>query len=390
MGIDSGRVCRTLKKLILEDFIMQFVMTNFGSVNPQCFGTGKGEAPQEVKIDMINLMKRIVKAFDLKDAVDVAFSECFENKWVGKENFLYSAIQEGMVIRKRQEKSFIDFYEMQQFLEDQIEKENATVLEELFGSWIPVILIAMKYYYFIYDASEQERLSTRAAMRKIDESTFTEKYNEDDPYSVGERNFHGMMRRIFDEEVDFIKALCKDESHCYEISMAKLYLYVELHVKKVERLLAKTQKTQEISEIVESSALPVQEKEVKDNITKSKTQKEVDVQPEEKTKAQPKGPSLEECEKLLEQAREKGSIDETLGALKLCQDGMSHEECTRQFRMEELVKAEERLKQAKKAYEDAQFSVKEAEDTIKAWRDMLQTTKEQAQDLLNEKVGEST
>lgn len=369
---------------------MQFVMTNFGSVNPQCFGTGKGEAPQEVKIDMINLMKRIVKAFDLKDAVDEAFSECFENKWVGKENFLYSAIQEGMVIRKRQEKSFIDFYEMQQFLKDQIEKENATVLEELFGSWIPVILIAMKYYYFIYDASEQERLSTRAAMRKIDESTFTEKYNEDDPYSVGERNFHGMMRRIFDEEVDFIKALCKDESHCYEISMAKLYLYVELQVKKVERLLAKIQKTQEISEIAESSALPVQEKEVKDNITKSKTQKEVDVKPEEKTKAQPKGPSLEECEKLLEQAREKGSIDETLGALKLCQDGMSHEECTRQFRMEELVKAEERLKQAKKAYEDAQFSVKEAEDTIKAWRDMLQTTKEQAQDLLNEKVGEST
>lgn len=390
MGIDSGRVCRTLKKLILEDFIMQFVMTNFGSVNPQCFGTGKGEAPQEVKIDMINLMKRIVKAFDLKDAVDVAFSECFENKWVGKENFLYSAIQEGMVIRKRQEKSFIDFYEMQQFLEDQIEKENATVLEELFGSWIPVILIAMKYYYFIYDASEQERLSTRAAMRKIDESTFTEKYNEDDPYSVGERNFHGMMRRIFDEEVDFIKALCKDESHCYEISMAKLYLYVELHVKKVERLLAKTQKTQEISEIVESSALPVQEKEVKENIPKSGANEEVDVQPEEKTKAQPKGPRLEECETLLEQAREKGSIDETLGALKLCQDGMSHEECERQFRMEELVKAEERLKQAKKAYEDAQFSVKEAEDTIKAWRDMLQTTKEQAQDLLNEKVGEST
>lgn len=390
MGIDSGRVCRTLKKLILEDFIMQFVMTNFGSVNPQCFGTGKGEAPQEVKIDMINLMKRIVKAFDLKDAVDVAFSECFENKWVGKENFLYSAIQEGMVIRKRQEKSFIDFYEMKLFLKDQIEKENATVLEELFGSWIPVILIAMKYYYFIYDASEQERLSTRAAMRKIDESTFTEKYNEDDPYSVGERNFHGMMRRIFDEEVDFIKALCKDESHCYEISMAKLYLYVELHVKKVERLLAKTQKTQEISEIVESSALPVQEKEVKENIPKSGANEEVDVQPEEKTKAQPKGPSLEECEKLLEQAREKGSIDETLGALKLCQDGMSHEECTRQFRMEELVKAEERLKQAKKAYEDAQFSVKEAEDTIKAWRDMLQTTKEQAQDLLNEKVGEST
>ena len=169
-----------------------------------------------------------------------------------------------------------------------------------------------------------------------------------------------------------------------------LYLYVELQVKKVERLLAKIQKTQEISEIAESSALPVQEKEVKDNITKSKTQKEVDVKPEEKTKAQPKGPSLEECEKLLEQAREKGSIDETLGALKLCRDGMSHEECTRQFRMEELVKAEERLKQAKKAYEDAQFSVKEAEDTIKAWRDMLQTTKEQAQDLLNEKVGEST
>lgn len=355
---------------------MQFVMTNFGSVNPQCFGTGKGEAPQEVKIDMINLMKRIVKAFDLKDAVDVAFSECFENKWVGKENFLYSAIQEGMVIRKRQEKSFIDFYEMQLFLKDQIEKENATVLEELFGSWIPVILIAMKYYYFIYDASEQERLSTRAAMRKIDESTFTEKYNEDDHYSVGERNFHGMMRRIFDEEVDFIKALCKDESHCYEISMAKLYLYVELHVKKVERLLVKTQKTQEISEIAESSALPAKEK--------------VDVQPEEKTKAQPKGPSLEECEKLLEQAREKGSIDETLGALKLCQDGMSHEECARQFRMEKLVKAEERLKQAKKAYEDAQFGVKEAEDTIKAWKDMLQTTKEQAQDLLNEKVGEST
>lgn len=385
MGIDSGRVCRTLKKLILEDFIMQLVMTNFGSVNPECFGTGKGEAPQEVKINMIDLMKRIVKAFDLKDAVDVAFSECFENKWVGKENFLYSAIQEGMVTRKRQEKSFIDFYEMKLFLEDKIEKENATVLEELFGSWIPVILIAMKYYYFIYDASEQERLSTRAAMRKIDESTFTEKYNEDDPYSVGERNFHGMMRRIFDEEVDFIKALCKDESHCYEISMAKLYLYVELHVKKVERLLAKTQKTQEISEIVESSALPVQEKEVKENIPKK-----VDVQPEEKTKAQPKGPSLEECEKLLEQAREKGSIDETLGVLKLCQDGMSHEECARQFRMEELVKAEERLKQAKKAYEDAQFSVKEAEDTIKAWSDMLQTTKEQAQDLLNEKVGEST
>ena len=356
---------------------MQFVMTNFGSVNPQCFGTGKGEAPQEVKIDMINLMKRIVKAFDLKDAVDVAFSECFENRWVGKENFLYSAIQEGMVIRKRQEKSFIDFYEMKLFLEDQIEKENATVLEELFESWIPVILIAMKYYYFIYDASEQERLSTRAAMRKIDESTFTEKYNEDDPYSVGERNFHGMMRRIFDEEVDFIKALCKDESHCYEISMAKLYLYVELHVKKVERLLVKTQKTQEISEIVESSALPVQEK-------------EVNVQPKEKTKAQPKGPSLEECEKLLEQAREKGSIDETLGVLKLCQDGMFHEECARQFRMEELVKAEERLKQAKKAYEDAQFSVKESEDTIEAWRDKLQTTKEQAQDLLNEKVGEST
>lgn len=390
MGIDSGRVCRTLKKLILEDFIMQFVMTNFGSVNPQCFGTGKGEAPQEVKIDMINLMKRIVKAFDLKDAVDVAFSECFENKWVGKENFLYSAIQEGMVIRKRQEKSFIDFYEMKLFLKDQIEKENATVLEELFGSWIPVILIAMKYYYFIYDASEQERLSTRAAMRKIDESTFTEKYNEDDPYSVGERNFHGMMRRIFDEEVDFIKALCKDESHCYEISMAKLYLYVELHVKKVERLLAKTQKTQEISEIVESSALPVREKEVKENIPKSGAEEDVNVQPEEKTKAQPKGPSLEECEKLLEQAREKGSIDETLGVLKLCQDGMSHEECARQFRMEELVKAEERLKQAKKAYEDAQFSVKEAEDTIKAWSDMLQTTKEQAQDLLNEKVGEST
>ena len=334
-----------------------------------------------MKIDMINLMKRIVKAFDLKDAVDVAFSECFENRWGGKENFLYSAIQEGMVIRKRQEKSFIDFYEMQQFLKDQIEKENATVLEELFGSWIPVILIAMKYYYFIYDASEQERVSTRAAMRKIDESTFTEKYNEDDHYSVGERNFHGMMRRIFDEEVDFIKALCKDESHCYEISMAKLYLYVELHVKKVERLLAKTQKTQEISEIAESSALAAKGKEVKDNIPKSETQKEVNVQPE--------GPSLEECETLLEQAREKGSIDETLGALKLCQDVMSHEECKRQFRMEELAKAEERLKQAKKAYEDAQSSVKEAEDTIKAWKDMLQTTKEQAQDLLNEKVGES-
>ena len=246
---------------------------------------------------------------------------------------------------------------------------------------IPVILIAMKYYYFIYDASEQERVSTRAAMRKIDESTFTEKYNEDDHYSVGERNFHGMMRRIFDEEVDFIKALCKDESHCYEISMAKLYLYVELHVKKVERLLAKTQKTQEISEIAESSALAAKGKEVKDNIPKSETQKEVNVQPE--------GPSLEECETLLEQAREKGSIDETLGALKLCQDGMSHEECKRQFRMEELAKAEERLKQAKKAYEDAQSSVKEAEDTIKAWKDMLQTTKEQAQDLLNEKVGES-
>ena len=361
---------------------MEFVMTNFGSVNPQCFGTGKGEAPQEVKIDMINLMKRIVKAFDLKDAVDVAFSECFENRWGGKENFLYSAIQEGMVIRKRQEKSFIDFYEMQQFLKDQIEKENATVLEELFGSWIPVILIAMKYYYFIYDASEQERVSTRAAMRKIDESTFTEKYNEDDPYSVGERNFHGMMRRIFDEEVDFIKALCKDESHCYEISMAKLYLYVELHVKKVERLLAKTQKTQEISEIAESSALAAKKKEVKDNISQSETQKEVNVQP--------KGPSLEECEILLEQAREKGSIDETLGALKLCQKGMSHEECERQFRMEELAKAEERLKQAKKAYEDAQSSVKEAEGAINAWKDMLQTTKEQAQDLLNEKVGEST
>ena len=356
---------------------MQFVMTNFGSVNPQCFGTGKGEATQEVKIDMINLMKRIVKAFDLKDAVDVAFSECFENRWGGKENFLYSAIQEGMVIRKRQEKSFIDFYEMQQFLKDQIEKENATVLEELFGSWIPVILIAMKYYYFIYDASEQERVSTRAAMRKIDESTFTEKYNEDDHYSVGERNFHGMMRRIFDEEVDFIKALCKDESHCYEISMAKLYLYVELNVKKVERLLAKTQKTQEISKIAESSTLAAKEK-------------EVNVQPKEKTEAQTKGPSLEECETLLEQAREKGSIDETLGALKLCQDGMSHEECKRQFKMEELAKAEERLKQAKKAYEDAQSSVKEAEDTIKAWKDMLQTTKEQAQDLLNEKVGEST
>ena len=361
---------------------MQLVMTNFGSVNPECFGTGKGEAPQEVKINMINLMKRIVKAFDLKDAVDVAFSECFENKWVGKENFLYSAIQEGMVTRKREEKSFIDFYEMKLFLKDQIEKENATVLEELFGSWIPVILIAMKYYYFIYDASEQERVSTRAAMRKIDESTFTEKYNEDDHYSVGERNFHGMMRRICDEEVDFIKALCKDESHCYEISMAKLYLYVELHVKKVERLLAKTQKTQEISEIAESSALAAKGKEVKDNIPKSETQKEVNVQPE--------GPSLEECETLLEQAREKGSIDKTLGALKLCQDGMSHEECKRQFRMEKLAKAEEMLKQAKKAYEDAQSSVKEAEDTIKAWKDMLQTTKEQAQDLLNEKVGEST
>lgn len=356
---------------------MQLVMTNFGSVNPECFGTGKGEAPQEVKINMIDLMKRIVKAFDLKDAVEVAFSECFENKWVGKENFLYSAIQEGMVIRKRQEKSFIDFYEMQQFLKDQIEKENATVLEELFGSWIPVILIAMKYYYFIYDASEQERVSTRAAMRKIDESTFTEKYNEDDPYSVGERNFHGMMRRIFDEEVDFIKALCKAESHCYEISMAKLYLYVELHVKKVERLLAKTQKTQEISEIAGSSALVAKEK-------------EVNVQLEEKKEVQPKGPSLEECEAMLEKARKKGSIDETLGALKLCQDGMSHEECERQFRMEELAKAEERLKQAKKAYEDAQSSVKETEDTIKAWKDMIQTTKEQAQDLLNEKVGEST
>lgn len=356
---------------------MQLVMTNFGSVNPECFGTGKGEAPQEVKINMIDLMKRIVKAFDLKDAVDVAFSECFENKWVGKENFLYSAIQEGMVTRKREEKSFIDFYEMKLFLKDQIEKENATVLEELFGSWIPVILIAMKYYYFIYDASEQERVSTRAAMRKIDESTFTEKYNEDDSYSVGERNFHGMMRRIFDEEVDFIKALCKDESHCYEISMAKLYLYVELHVKKVERLLAKTQKTQEISEIAESSTLAAKEK-------------EVNVQSKEKTEAQTKGPSLEECKTLLEQAREKGSIDETLGALKLCQDGMSHEECKRQFRMEKLAKAEEMLKQAKKAYEDAQSSVKEAEDTIKAWKDMLQTTKEQAQDLLNEKVGEST
>lgn len=369
---------------------MQFVMTNFGSVNPQCFGTGKGEAPQEVKIDMINLMKRIVKAFDLKDAVDVAFSECFENRWGGKENFLYSAIQEGMVIRKRQEKSFIDFYEMQQFLKDQIEKENATVLEELFGSWIPVILIAMKYYYFIYDASEQERVSTRAAMRKIDESTFTKKYNEDDPYSVGERNFHGMMRRIFDEEVDFIKALCKDESHCYEISMAKLYLYVELHVKKVERLLAKTQKTQEISEIAESSALSAKKKEVKDNITQSETQKKVNVQPKEKTEAQPKGPSLEECETLLEKAREKGSIDETLGALKLCQDGMSHEECERQFRMEELAKAEESLKQAQQAYKEAQNKAKETEDTIKAWKDMIQTTKEQAQDLLNEKVGEST
>lgn len=346
---------------------MQLVMTNFGSVNPECFGTGKGEAPREVKINMIDLMKRIVKAFDLKDAVDVAFSECFENKWVGKENFLYSAIQEGMVIRKRQEKSFIDFYEMQQFLKDQIEKENATVLEELFGSWIPVILIAMKYYYFIYDASEQERVSTRAAMRKIDESTFTEKYNEDDPYSVGERNFHGMMRRIFDEEVDFIKALCKAESHCYEISMAKLYLYVELHVKKVERLLAKTQKTQEISEIAGSSALAAKKKEV-----------------------QPKGPSLEECEAMLKQAREKGSIDETLGALKLCQDGMSHEECERQFRMEELAKAEASLKQAQQAYKKAQNKAKETEDTIKAWKDMIQTTKEQAQDLLNEKVGEST
>lgn len=356
---------------------MQLVMTNFGSVNPECFGTGKGEAPKEVKINMIDLMKRIVKAFDLKDAVDVAFSECFENKWVGKENFLYSAIQEGMVIRKRQEKSFIDFYEMQQFLKDQIEKENATVLEELFGYWIPVILIAMKYYYFIYDASEQERVSTRAAMRKIDESTFTEKYNEDDPYSVGERNFHGMMRRIFDEEVDFIKALCKAESHCYEISMAKLYLYVELHVKKVERLLAKTQKTQEISEIDGSSALVAKEK-------------EVNVQLEEKKEVQPKGPSLEECEAMLKQAREKGSIDETLGALKLCQDGMSHEECERQFRMEELAKAEERLKKAQKAYEYVQSSVKEAEDTINAWKDMIQTTKEQAQDLLNEKVGEST
>ena len=369
---------------------MQLVMTNFGSVNPECFGTGKGEAPQEVKINMIDLMKRIVKAFDLKDAVDVAFSECFENRWVGKENFLYSAIQEGMVIRKRQEKSFIDFYEMQQFLKDQIEKENATVLEELFGSWIPVILIAMKYYYFIYDASEQERVSTRAAMRKIDESTFTEKYNEDDPYSVGERNFHGMMRRIFDEEVDFIKALCKAESHCYEISMAKLYLYVELHVKKVERLLAKTQKTQEISEIAESSALAAKEKEVRDNIPKSKTKKEVNVQLEEKTEAQTKGPSLEECEAMLEKAREKGSIDETLGALKLCQDGMSHEECERQFRMEELAKAEESLKQAQQAYEKAQNKAKETEDTIKAWKDMIQTTKEQAQDLLNEKVGEST
>lgn len=376
---------------------MQFVMTNFGSVNPQCFGTGKGEAPQEVKIDMINLMKRIVKAFDLKDAVDVAFSECFENRWVGKENFLYSAIQEGMVIRKRQEKSFIDFYEMKLFLKDQIEKENATVLEELFGSWIPVILIAMKYYYFIYDASEQERLSTRAAMRKIDESTFTEKYNEDDPYSVGERNFHGMMRRIFDEEVDFIKALCKDESHCYEISMAKLYLYVELHVKKVERLLAKTQKTQEISEIVESSALPVREKEVKENIPKSGAEEDVNVQPEEKTKAQPKGPSLEECKTLLEQAREKGSIDETLVVLKHCQDGMSHEECARQLRKEDLAKAEELLTQAKKACEEAMAQVKAAkqgelkeQDAIKAWKDLLQTIKEQAQDLLNEKVGEST
>ncbi len=368
---------------------MQFVMTNFGSVNPQCFGTGKGEAPQEVKIDMINLMKRIVKAFDLKDAVDVAFSECFENRWGGKENFLYSAIQEGMVIRKRQEKSFIDFYEMQQFLKDQIEKENATVLEELFGSWIPVILIAMKYYYFIYDASEQERLSTRAAMRKIDESTFTEKYNEDDPYSVGERNFHGMMRRIFDEEVDFIKALCKDESHCYEISMAKLYLYVELHVKKVERLLAKTQKTQEISEIVESSALPVQKKEVNENIPQSEAEEDVNVQPE--------GPSLEECKTLLEQAREKGSIDETLVVLKHCQDGMSHEECARQLRKEDLAKAEELLTQAKKACEEAMAQVKAAkqgelkeQDAIKAWKDLLQTIKEQAQDLLNEKVGEST
>ena len=109
-----------------------------------------------------------------------------------------------------------------------------------------------------------------------------------------------MMRRIFDEEVDFIKALCKDESHCYEISMAKLYLYVELHVKKVERLLAKTQKTQEISEIADSSALAAKGKEVKDNIPKSETQKEVNVQPE--------GPSLEECETLLNRQGKKARL----------------------------------------------------------------------------------
>ena len=208
------------------------------------------------------------------------------------------------------------------------------------------------------------------------------KYNEDDPYSVGERNFHGMMRRIFDEEVDFMKALCKDESHCYEISMAKLYLYVELHVKKVERLLAKTQKTQEISEIVESSALPVQKKEVNENIPQSEAEEDVNVQPE--------GPSLEECKTLLEQAREKGSIDETLVVLKHCQDGMS-------LRKEDLAKAEELLTQAKKACEEAMAQVKAAkqgelkeQDAIKAWKDLLQTIKEQAQDLLNEKVGEST
>lgn len=114
------------------------------------------------------------------------------------------------------------------------------------------------------------------------------------------------------------------------------------------------------------------------------------MQPEEKTEAQTKGPSLEECETLLEQAREKGSIDETVKVLKHCQDGMSHEECERQFRMEELAKAEESLKQAQQAYKEAQNKAKETEDTIKAWKDMIQTTKEQAQDLLNEKVGEST
>lgn len=359
---------------------MEFVTTSFGSVNPRCFGTGKKEATQEIKIAMINVMKMIVKAFDLKDAVDVAITECFEANWEGKENFLYAAIREGMTIRKRQQKSFVDFEKMKTFLENQEGDENSKVLAEHFQSWVPVVLIAMKYYYFRYDASEQDLASTRTAMKKIDESTFNEKYDENDAFSVGERNFHGMMRRIFEDHVDVIKQMCKSEKHCCEVSMARMYLYVDSNFEKVKQMTYQT--TKESTEA--SNTNGIQEKAIDEK------QEEVNVQLEEKTEPMPEGPSLEKCEDLLRQAKDEESIDKTLSVLKICQEGKVHNKCVRQFKMEDLAEAEERLKQAQKDYEEAQTKVKEAEDTIKAWEDMEKSTKEQAQDLLDEKVGENT